>query len=82
MTPQPGGCRAEYVYLGVKAGEDGAATTFGRFGTELHTMVMQADALAGLVRLVTDKPLDAAWRQAVRDAVKDGRAALVAAQAP
>ena len=77
VTPQPGGCRAEYVYLGVKANDEGAAATFGRFGTELHTMVMQADALAGLVRLVAGEPLDAAWHDEVRAALKEGRASLV-----
>lgn len=69
VTPQPDGCRAEYVYLGVMAVQDRAAATFGRFGTRLHTAVMQADALSGLVRAVTGQPLDEAWRQSVRDAV-------------
>ena len=40
-------------------------------------MVMQADALAGLVRLLAGQPLDEAWRQSVRDAVAAGRAALI-----
>ncbi|WP_174274700.1 SRPBCC family protein [Sphingomonas bacterium] len=77
VTPAPGGCRAAYIYHGVCACEDRAASTFGRFGTELHSMVMQADALDGLARLTTGQRLDAAWRQSVRDKVAAGRAALV-----
>lgn len=78
LTPVTGGCRAAYVYHGVRACTDRAATTFGRFGTALHTMVMQADALDGLRRLLTGARLDAAWRQAVRDKVAAGRAQLIA----
>lgn len=80
VTPAPGGCTAAYIYHGVRACQDRAANTFGRFGTALHTMVMQADALDGLVRLMTGRPLDAAWRQSVRDAVAAGRARLLAEQ--
>jgi uncharacterized protein YndB with AHSA1/START domain len=78
VTPVPGGCQAAYVYHGVRACDERAATTFGRFGTELHTMVMHADALGGLQRLMTSQPLDAAWRQSVRDQVAAGRATLIA----
>ena len=80
VTPEPGGCRAAYVYLGVRACEDRAAQTFGRFGTRLHTMVMQADALPGLVRRVTGEPTGEAWRRSVRDAVAAGREALILAE--
>ena len=78
VTPAPGGSLAAYVYHGVRACQDRAATTFGRFGTELHTMVMQMDALDGLRRLMAGEPLDDAWRQSVRDRVAAGRAKLIA----
>ena len=78
VTPAPGGCRAAYVYHGVSARLDRAAATFGRFGTALHTMVMQADPLDGLVRLMTGQPLGEAWRRSVRDSVAAGRARLIA----
>ncbi|WP_375397481.1 SRPBCC domain-containing protein [uncultured Sphingomonas sp.] len=77
ITPEPGGCRAAYVYHGVTANANRAAATFGTFGTKLHMMVMEKDALDGLVRKVTGAPLDAAWRDSVRAAVAVGRAALV-----
>ncbi len=80
VAPEPGGCRAAYVYLGVRACDDRAASTFGRFGTRLHTMVMQADALPGLVRRVTGEPTGEAWRQSVREAVAAGREALILAE--
>ncbi len=78
VTPVAGGALVAYVYHGVVAQEERAATTFGRFGTSLHTMVMQADALDGLRRLMAGEPLDEAWRQAVRARVAEGRAALIA----
>ena len=78
VTPAPGGCRSAYVYHGVRACADRAASTFGRFGTALHTMVMQVDALDGLRRLMAGEPLDERWRQSVRDRVADGRATLIA----
>lgn len=78
VTPEPGGCRAAYLYHGVTANAERAAATFEMFGTKLHTMVMEADALDGLRRKVTGEPLDAAWRGSVRAAVATGRAALVA----
>ena len=62
IMPAPGGCTAAYIYHGVEAREERAATTFGRFGTALHAMVMRRDALDGLVRR----------------AIGEGRAALVA----
>jgi uncharacterized protein YndB with AHSA1/START domain len=77
ITPVPGGARAAYVYHGVRADQERAAVTFGRFGTELHTMVMRADALDGLKRLMGGEPRDAAWRQSVREAVAAGRAKLI-----
>lgn len=80
IVSEAGGCRAAYVYLGVRAREDRAAATFGRFGTRLHTMVMRADALPGLVRRVTGEPTGEAWRRSVRDAVAAGREALILAE--
>lgn len=80
VTPASGGCTAAYIYHGVEAREERAATTFGRFGTALHTMVMRRDALDGLVRKATGRKLDEARRDAVRAAIADGRAALVAAR--
>lgn len=80
VDPAPGGCRAAYVYHGVRACEDRAAATFGRFGTRLHTMVMQADALPGLVRRVAGEPTGDAWRESVRAAVAAGREALILAE--
>jgi len=78
IAPEKGGCRVSYVYLGVRAAAERAAATVGRFGTRLHTMVMQADALPGLVRLMTGRALDETWRQSVRDSVQAGREALIA----
>ena len=43
-------------------------------------MVMQRDALDGLVRKATGRPLDEAWREGVRAAIGDGRAALATAR--
>ncbi len=74
VTPARGGCTAAYSYHGVVAREERAATTFGRFGTAPHAMVMRRDALDGLVRRATGRPLDDAWRESVRTAIGDGRA--------
>jgi uncharacterized protein YndB with AHSA1/START domain len=78
IAPEQGGCRVSYAYLGVCAAAERPAATFGRFGTRLHTMVMQTDALPGLVRLLAGKPLDETWRQSVRDSVRAGREAMIA----
>jgi uncharacterized protein YndB with AHSA1/START domain len=78
VVPAPGGCKAAYIYHGVRPTVERAATTFGKFGTTFHSMVTHADALDGLARLVTGQPLDEAWRQGVRDKIAAGRADLTA----
>jgi len=71
-----GGTRAAYVYHGVEARSEGSDATFARYGTRLHSVAMQVDALAGLARLVAGEPLDEAWRAEVRARMDAGVAAL------
>jgi len=71
-----GGTRAAYVYRGVHATSEGSAATFERYGTRLHSVAMQVDALAGLARYLRGEPLDEAWVAHVHAAMDAGVAAL------
>jgi hypothetical protein len=76
LEPADGGTSVAYVYRGVRANAPGAAATFERYGTRLHSVAMQVDALAGLTRAVTGRPLDDAWRAEVQARMADGVARL------
>jgi uncharacterized protein YndB with AHSA1/START domain len=65
LEPDGAGTRAAYVYRGVHAEAPHSAATFSRYGTRLHSVAMQVDALAGLARYVQGEPLDDAWRAEV-----------------
>jgi uncharacterized protein YndB with AHSA1/START domain len=74
-----GGTRVAYVYRGVRANSPASAASFARYGTRLHSVAMQEDALAGLARAVggAGRELDdAAWSADVRRRVAAGVAAL------
>ena len=71
-----GGTLATYVYHGVRATSEASGATFARYGTRLHSVAMQVDALAGLGRFVAGLPLDEPWRAEVRARMDDGVAAL------
>jgi uncharacterized protein YndB with AHSA1/START domain len=71
-----GGTRAAYVYRGVRATSPESGATFARYGTRLHSVAMEVDALDGLARFVRGAPLDAAWRADVRARMDAGVAAL------
>jgi len=71
--------RVAYVYRGVRPVSAHAEAHFARWGTRLHSVALQEDALAGLVRLAGGAGSaldDAAWRRAVRRRVAAGIAAL------
>jgi len=76
LEPADGGTRAAYVYHGVHATSEGSDATFARYGTRLHSVAMQVDALSGLARFVAGEPLDEAWRAEVRARMDAGVAAL------
>jgi uncharacterized protein YndB with AHSA1/START domain len=76
LEPAEGGTRAAYVYRGVHATSPASGETFERYGTRLHSVAMQVDALAGLARYLTNEPLDDAWRAEVRARMDAGVAAL------
>jgi uncharacterized protein YndB with AHSA1/START domain len=76
LEPVEGGTRAAYVYRGVHATSPGSGETFARYGTRLHSVAMQVDALAGLARFVRGEPLDADWRADIRARMDAGVAAL------
>src|SRR5262245_18788478 len=60
-----GGTRVAYVYYGVRPNSAGTRESFARWGTRLHSIAMQEDALAGLVRLFGGPGADlddGAWR--------------------
>jgi uncharacterized protein YndB with AHSA1/START domain len=76
-----GGTRVAYVYYGVWPATEASATSFRQYGTRLHSIAMQEDALAGLVRCFGGAGVeldDDAWRTRVRERV----AAAVAACRP
>ena len=58
-----------YVYRGVRPNSPRGASHFARWGTRLHAVAMQEDALAGLARFLGGPGSeldDAAWRVDVR----------------
>jgi uncharacterized protein YndB with AHSA1/START domain len=65
LEPEDAGTRAAYVYRGVHAEAANSAATFARYGTRLHSVAMQVDALAGLARFINGEPLGDAWRAEV-----------------
>jgi hypothetical protein len=81
----PHGTRVAYVYYGVRANGPRAEAMFRRDETRVHSIAMQEDALAGLVRLfggAGNELDDAAWRARVRERVSRGVATLRAAPNP
>ena len=76
LQPAEGGTRTAYVYRGVHATSPGSGATFERYGTRLHSVAMQVDALAGLARYLRGEPLDDAWRADVHARMNAGVAAL------
>jgi len=76
LEPEGAGARAAYVYRGVHAEAPGSAATFSRYGTRLHSVAMQVDALAGLARYVKGEPLDDGWRADVAARMAAGVEAL------
>jgi uncharacterized protein YndB with AHSA1/START domain len=76
LEPAGGGTSTAYVYRGVHATSPSSDATFERYGTRLHSVAMQVDALAGLARFLTGEPLDDAWRAEVHDRMDAGVAAL------
>ena len=76
LDPVDGGTRVAYVYRGVDATSEASNATFARYGTRLHSVAMQVDALAGLARAVAGAPFDDAWRAEVRTRMDEGVAAL------
>jgi uncharacterized protein YndB with AHSA1/START domain len=74
-----GGTVVAYIYRGVRPISDKARAHFARWGTRLHTVAMQEDALAGLARLLGGPGAeldDDAWRQDVQRRVAVGIRAL------
>lgn len=71
-----GGTKIAYVYRGVRANEEGSAETFRRYGTRLHSVAMQADALSGIARYIKGEPLGAEWRADVQARMTAGVQAL------
>ena len=64
--------RVAYVYRGVRPNSPRAREHFARWGTSLHAVAMQEDALAGLARLLGGPGAeldDEAWRRDVRERV-------------
>ena len=79
LEPVGGGTRVAYVYYGVQPNGPAAEATFVRYGTRFHSLAMQEDALAGLVRLFGgsgSELADDAWRRHVRHRMAVGAAAL------
>jgi uncharacterized protein YndB with AHSA1/START domain len=70
LDEAPGGTTIAYRYLGVRGNEEHSRATFARFGTKLHSLAMQHDALAGLERhLVDGASADDAWRAHVNHTI-------------
>ncbi len=76
LEPVGGGTKVAYVYRGVDPNEEGSANTFRRYGTRLHNVAMQADALSGLGRYINGEPLDDEWRADVQARMSAGVARL------
>ena len=66
VRPVGAGSVVAYVYRGVRAAHPASAETFRRYGTSLHSVAMQADALAGLARYLAGDEMDEAWHRGVR----------------
>lgn len=70
-----------YVYRGIRPISQRARDHFARWGTRLHSVAMQEDALAGLARLLGGPRVeldDEAWRKDVQRRVAAGIPALEA----
>jgi len=68
-----------YLYRGVRANSPRSRDHFARWGTRLHAVAMQEDALAGLARVLGGPGSeldDEAWRADVRRRVAAGIRAL------
>jgi uncharacterized protein YndB with AHSA1/START domain len=76
LEPADGGTLTAYIYRGVHATSASSDATFERYGTRLHSVAMQVDALAGLARYLNGEPLDDAWRAEVHARMDAGVAAL------
>lgn len=76
LRPAAGGTTAAYVYRGVRANSPSSAATFERYGTSLHSLAMELDALAGLARYAAGNPPDEHWHEHVRASVAAGIASL------
>jgi uncharacterized protein YndB with AHSA1/START domain len=76
LAPADGGTSVAYVYHGVRPTHERSAASFERYGSGLHSVAMQVDALAGLARSVAGAPLDDAWRATVAEHMAAGLAAL------
>jgi hypothetical protein len=71
--------RVAYLYRAVTPNSAKARDHFARWGTRLHSVAMQEDALAGLARLLEGKDVvldDASWRRDVQRRVAAGIRAL------
>ena len=67
------------MYRAVRPSSQRARDHFARWGTRLHSVAMQEDALAGLARLLGgpgSELSDDAWQTAVRERVAAGIRAL------
>jgi uncharacterized protein YndB with AHSA1/START domain len=76
LEPVDGGTKIAYVYRGVRPNEEGSALTFRRYGTRLHNVAMQADALSGIARYIKGEPLGDEWRSDVEARMTAGVQAL------
>ena len=73
LDTDEGATTVAYRYLGVRPNAETSRRSFARWGTELHSLAMQLDALAGLERyLTTGAVADDAWRADVGRQVADG----------
>ena len=69
LEPVGGETLVAYVYRGVRPNSARGASHFARWGTRLHAVAMQEDALAGLARVLGGPGVeldDAAWRSDVQ----------------
>jgi uncharacterized protein YndB with AHSA1/START domain len=79
LTEVDGGTLVAYVYRGVRPVSPRAIDHFARWGTRLHSVAMQEDALAGLARFFGGPGADMdaqAWRADVQRRVVAGIRAL------
>ena len=71
-----GRTRVAYVYRGVSGVHPQTAATFARYGTQLHSLAMQTDALANLGRYLGGEILGEERRAEVEAVVQAGVAGL------